>query len=151
MASFEDILNTPASDAEPPPLFPVGQYIAMVDGQPRQDRSSRKGTPFIEYNMKPISAVDGTVDEDALSEFGPLGERTLRHTFYFTENSAYRHKDFLVNDLKMDIDGMTHWEAAQAATGESCIITIKHSMTKDDKPRLFAEIGGTAPIEKKRR
>ena len=145
--NFGSILDQPASSAERPKPWPVGSYIAMVKGLPRKDKSSKKQTEFIEYTLQPISAIEGTVDEDALEEFGGFGEdKTIRLTFYFTEKSTYRHKEFLYDDLQIEEDPeASHWDLAQQTPGQQCVIHIKHTPSDDGKG-FYSEIAGTAPV-----
>lgn len=146
--SFASILDQPASSSERPPLIPVGSYVCAIKGLPRRDKSSKKGTEFIEYTIQPVSAVDGTVDSDELQALGHLSSITFpKLTFYFTEKSAYRHKEFLRDDLGMEFeDDDSHWSLAQQAPGNQFIAQIKHRPSDDGKS-MFADIAGTAPVE----
>jgi hypothetical protein len=145
-SSFSSILDRPASEAERPPAFPAGDYICVIKGLPRKDKSTKKGTDFIEYTLQPVSAVEGTVDEDALKQFGSFVDKILLLTFYITEKSAFRHKEFLADDLGLDIEDESHWEAAQKTQGVQVLVHIKHRATEDGKG-VFHEIVGTAPVE----
>lgn len=149
--SFSSILDAPATDAVRPPTLPVGHYIAMIKGLPRKDKSTKKGTDFIEYKVsfiEPFYDAEGNsdIDAQALEEFGAVQGKEMNLTFYLTENSAYRHREFLENDLRLDIDGKSHWEAAQEAPGSQFIAGIRHK-ARDDGKGIFAEIGSTAPLE----
>ena len=57
--TFESILDRPSAeiDRTVKPL-PVGSYVAIVQGQPRIDKSSKKQTEFSEYTMKLLEAKD---------------------------------------------------------------------------------------------
>lgn len=145
--TFSSVLDAPVNAAERPPMFPAGNYVAVISGQPKQGESTQKKTPFVEYTIRPLEAVTDTVDEDALKEFGPLGEAEMRLTFYITEKSAYRHREFLENDLGIDTSGGEgHFTLAQQAPGSQLIITVRHKPREDGKG-VFAEIAGTAPLE----
>lgn len=148
--TFSDILNAPASDSVRPPALPAGHYLAMIKGLPRADKSAKKGTPFIEYTvsfLEPYTDAEGTTDIDAvaLEEFGAVAGKEMKLTFYLTEGSAYRHKEFLQDDLGLDIEGLSHWEAAQQAAGAQFVAGIRHK-PRDDGKGIFAEISGTAPV-----
>ena len=74
----------------------------MVKGLPRYDKSTKKGTPFSEYTIQLLEALDD-VEADALKtwltrgdgEVQPLREKTMRLTFYHTPDSLWRLEKFL--------------------------------------------------------
>ncbi len=150
MASFQSILNAPATASTRPPPVPGGHYVMLIRGLPRQDKSSKKQTEFIEYNcaiIQPYVDSEGSsdVDAEALAEFGVVQGKEMRLTFYMTEKSAYRHTEFLSNDLLLEIEGLSHWEAAQHAPGNQFIAHVRQKPSDDGKG-VFSEIGGTAPL-----
>ncbi len=146
MSNFQSILDRPATESTRPPPFPAGSYACIIEGQPRRDKTPTKGTEYIEYSMRPVKAIEGTVDSDALEEFGKLGDKTLKLTFYITDAAGYRHTEFLENDLGLDVGKATHWEAAQETPGMQCIVHVKHTASRDGKG-VYSEIAGTAPID----
>lgn len=94
--NFSSVLDKPSSQIQKPKPFPVGSYIGVVKGPPRIDKSTKKGTEFSEYTVLPTQALDD-VDPDALAEFGGIGQKTIRVTFYHTDDAAFRLKAFLDN------------------------------------------------------
>jgi len=150
MNSFANILDAPATESVRPPAIPAGHYTALIRGLPRQDKSTKKGTPYIEYVVAILSvytdeAGNTDVDAQALEEFGEVVGKELRLTFYMTEASAYRHTEFLANDLRLDIEGKSHWEAAQMAPGGQFVVQIRQK-PRDDGKGVFSEIGNTGPL-----
>lgn len=149
MSSFSSILDAPATESVRPPALPAGTYVALVKGLPRKDKSSKKGTDFIEYTIAILQPYDGDgncdVDAQALEDFGEVRGKEMRLTFYFTENSAYRHTEFLQNDLGLDVEGKSHWEAAQEAPGSQFLASIRQK-PRDDGKGVYSEIGNTAPL-----
>ena len=150
-ASFSSILDAPASDSTRPPALPQGHYVFLVKGLPRKDKSTKKGTEYIEYTlalMEPYTNADNECDVDAeeLASYGDYKGKERRLTFYMTEASAYRHTEFLENDLKVEIGGDSHWEAAQRTGGIQFIAQIRHKAREDGKG-VYDEIGNTAPLE----
>lgn len=150
MNSFSSILNAPATASVRPPAVPGGHYIMMIRGLPRQDKSSKKGTEFIEYTVAILQPYvnengDCDVDAQALGEFGTVQGKEMFLTFYMTEKSAYRHTEFLRDDLGLDVEGQTHWEAAQSAPGGQFIGFVRQK-PRDDGKGVISEIGGTAPL-----
>jgi len=143
-ATMEDILDRQITDFEAPKPLPPGEYTFVVDGQPRQDKSTKQQTPFVEYACRPIAAMD-TVDEEALAEAGGLEKKRLRLTFYLTDDAAYRLRNFLQNTLELDVEGMSIGQAIGEAAGCQFVGTVRHTTSKDGE-RTFAEITDTAPV-----
>ena len=148
--NFGSILDKPASEAERPPAMPAGTYLGVVQGLPRKDKSSKKQTDFIEYNiklLKPYENEDGETDVDAdeLKAMGGIKDKEMKLTFYITEKSEYRHKEFLEDDLGLDIEGKSHWEAAQEAAGQQLLVFVKQTPREDGKG-MFSEIAKTMPV-----
>ncbi len=149
-ATFQSILDAPATDSVRPPAMPAGTYLCLVKGLPRRDKSTKKGTDFIEYTIQfvaPYINAEGESDVDAeqLAEFGEVKGKDMRLTFYMTEASAYRHREFLENDLKLDCEGKSHWAAAQEAPGSQFLASIRQK-ARDDGKGVYSEIGSTAPV-----
>src|SRR5712664_4063770 len=101
-ANFNDILDRPSSDVERPKTLPAGSYTCIVKGLPRHDKSTKKQTPFVEFTLAVQSAGED-VDEEDLKAWmtkpdgssRALTDATIRATYYTTEDSLYRLKDFL--------------------------------------------------------
>lgn len=142
--NFGAILDKPTAEVNRPPAFPQGSYIAVVQGLPTFGKSTKKQTEFVEFTLRPLSALDD-VDEETLKEFGPLGESTMRLTFYLTEKSTYRLKEFMVNDLLMD-EQPTLRPMIDDTPGQQCVIHVKHTASDDGKG-VYANIASTAPVE----
>jgi hypothetical protein len=157
MPNFTDILDTPSTEIARPKPLPQGTYLWMVKGLPRLDKSTRKGTEFSEYTLQCLEASDD-VDEDALKasltkasgEVIPLRDRTIRATFYHTEDALYRLKKFLT-DLAIDEeddDGKPRKirEMMQDVPGRQVWGHVKHTPS-DDGEMIFANIDKTAKVD----
>lgn len=159
MASFTSILDRPSNAIDRTvKQLPPGHYTAMVIGQPREDKSSQKGTPFLEYTMKIMSAAED-VDEEALDEYltkadggkKRLQDCTIRNTYYLTDTAVGRLLTFLDH-----LDGLTPGEAKEIednaqrrafeAAGKSCVIQIKHEPWQSGEG-VSARVAGTAIVE----
>lgn len=147
---LSSILDRQYGDAERPKPMPVGTYRMMVTGAPRFDKSKNKGTEFVEFTLKYISAEED-VDEDDLrealtkstGETVPIQEKTNRLTFYLTEDAVYRLDDFLRH---LGIDGeFSRAQAIAEATNRECLASIRHTPS-DDGERVFANIAKTAAV-----
>lgn len=141
--SFESVLDeTVGGDqswAAPVPL-PVGTYSAMVQSY-RQDKSTNKQTDFIEFTLKILSAHDD-VDEEALEEAGGLEDRTIRDTYYITDNSKFRLKQFF-ETLGLDPIGKSIAQNCLDSVNRELVISIRHKPSKDGQG-VFAEIRSRA-------
>lgn len=152
--SFSPILSMKGADIEKPRPLPVGTYLAVVQGQPKMDKSSKKQTPYVEFSMKLMQAMDD-VDQDDLAHAltKPSGEKVLltdkalRLTYYLTPDSAWRIKQFLKRDLQIeDADSKDIGQQVSEAPGCQCIVTVKHRVSENGED-TFAEIGSTAKAE----
>ncbi len=144
-SKIEDILDQPMGDWEAPKPLPAGHYTFVIDGQPRFDKSARKGTPFIELMNKPLSAHDD-VDEDDLNEVGDLSKKRVRLTFYFTEESKYRFQDFARDVLGLEVEDKAPRQIASEMPGCQFVGTITHTSSEDGQ-RKYAEISDYTAVE----
>lgn len=141
--SFASILDTPSSEIERPKPLPVGEYVCVVQGQPRFDKSSKKQTEFVEFTLKILEALE-TVDVDALEEMGGIKDKTIKATYYITETALWRLKDFLDHCNAGDEDESLRQRIDQTP-GCQVIVTIKHEAS-DDGQSVFGRVGGTASV-----
>lgn len=143
--NFGALLDTPSSEVERPKPLPVGSYVCMVLGQPRYDKSAKKQTEFVEFTLKFLSAEDD-VDADELKEMGGVADKTIKDTYYITETSLWRLKDFLTS-CDLDVDGDESLRALIEETpGKQVGIFIKHEASQDGQS-IFARVGKTFKVE----
>ena len=141
---FETVLDRPSSSIERPKPAPVGEYACVVIGQPREDKSTKKQTPFVEFTLKFLSAME-SVDEDALDAWlgeKKLQEMTIQYTFYLTEGAAWRLVKFL-DDLEAGDEDMSLRQRIAETPNKEIIVTIRHEPSEDGES-MFARIGSTA-------
>jgi len=148
--NFSSILDKPASNIERPKPLPVGTYLTIIKGLPRYDSSSKKQTPFIEFTHEFIQAQDD-VDAEELEALGGLRNKDgtakqMKNTFYLTEASGWRLREFL-EALGFDFeDGVTTMrQAAEESANSEVYVTIRHEASDDGKS-VFAKIGGVAKV-----
>ena len=157
--TFESVLDRPSAeiDRTVKPL-PVGSYVAIVQGQPRIDKSSKKQTEFSEYTMKLLEARDD-VDEEALEDYLTLADGskkkltdcTIKATFYHTEGSIGRlltfldHLDGLTPDEAAEVDASPRQRMSEVA-GKSCVIHVKHEPWQSGEG-VSARVAGTSIVE----
>jgi hypothetical protein len=152
--NFSAILDDDPADAEAPKGLPAGQYIFIVDGQPKFDKSTKKGTDYAEFTCKPVQPLD-SVDQDALNEAlsrkdgtsRVLADMSMRLTFYLTEDAKYRLSNFMKH-CGLDIEGekksYSQWISELAGT--QFMGTVGQTMS-DDGERMYSNITKTAPVE----
>lgn len=144
-ATFSSVLDMPASDIERPKPAPVGSYICVVQGQPRIDKSAKKQTEYSEFTLKPLEPLDD-VDTDALEAWGGIKDKTFKVTFYHTENSIYRLKEFLEH-LGIDMGEDESLRQAMAeAPGKQVIAHIIHEASQDGET-VYAKVKNTTAVE----
>jgi hypothetical protein len=152
--TFSSILDKAPSEIERPKPLPAGEYVCIVDGQPKFDKSAKKQTDYVEFSLKPMEAME-SVDEDALAsalirgngEKKLLSDSRIRATYYLTEDSLYRLKDFLKHcglDLDEDDKSIRQW--IEETPGCNIIATIKHTSSEDGES-MYANLAKTAPVE----
>jgi hypothetical protein len=142
--SFGSILDEPAQDAERPPNLPRGHYHTSVASF-REDKSSQKGTEFIEYGLKIVEPLDD-VDEEELEEFGDTRNHVIPVRFYLTEKSKYRLKEFLEHcgvDLS---DGKSFKQAIPEAVNCEIVAQVIHEPLQSGEG-VMARVRNTSPVK----
>ena len=148
--NFASVLDKPATEISRPKPLPAGTYLAVVEGLPRYDKSTKKQTDFVEFSLR-ISAAADDVDQEELSEVGLTLKdgtpRSMKATYYITEDAAWRLKKFL-EDLGFDFDaeGISLRDACEASSNREVYITVGHEPSQDGQA-IFARITGTAKVE----
>ena len=150
--NFGTILDKPASEIERHKPLPQRSYVCVIKGLPRYDKSTKKQTEFAEFILQPLQAMDD-VDEEALKAFflredgtsRTLADVQTKLTFYLTENSVYRLKDFLIDDLGIEEQESLRPMMDQTP-GCQCVMHIKHTTSEDGKS-IYANVSSTAPVE----
>ena len=148
--NFSSILDKPATDISRPKPLPVGTYLAIVEGLPRYDKSTKKQTDFVEFALRIAAAADD-VDPEELEEVGLALKdgtpRSMKATYYITEDAAWRLKKFL-EDLGFDFEDedISLRKACEASSNREVYITIGHEPSQDGQA-VFARITGTAKAE----
>lgn len=150
MSNFASILDRPSTEIERPKPLPAGTYTCVVNGLPRYDKSSKKQTDFVEFQLKVLASGED-VDEDDLKAWmtkpdgtsRALADAAIRATYYLTEDAAWRLKKFL-QDLGIEEEGSLR-QMIEAAPGCQVNVFMKHRASEDGST-TFAEIGNTAPV-----
>jgi hypothetical protein len=148
--SFSSILDQQVEDAERPKPLPAGSYICVIPALPRFDKSSKKQTDFVEFALQPLDVLtdkDGKtdVDVDALEAMGGLENRTLRATFYITEEAKWRLRKFL-EDLGLDVKGKSFHECISESPGCQVVAHVIHEPSADGQS-FYATVKSTAAAQ----
>jgi hypothetical protein len=148
--NFGTILDRPASEFKRPKPLPVGTYVCVVQDLPRRDKSTKKGTEFVEFTLKPVEA-SSDVDEEDLKAMGGFTNKTLRVTFWLTEDAAWRLSKFLVDDLQIEAEDEDGEEKSlnqmcSEVVNRQVLAYVKHQAS-DDGTTTYAQVSTTAPVE----
>ena len=147
MASFQDVLNKPASSIEPPAALPVGTYLCLVDGQPEITQKGKNNNYCAIFSLKPVQAQTD-VDQAALQtalKGAALQDKKIRHTLWITEDAAWRLDQFLAEHLLIEKGTKTLGEMVPEAMGKQVLVTLSHT-TSDDGKQVFAQVKSTAAV-----
>ena len=142
--NFASILDESPTEVAIPQPAPQGTYVFVV-GNPRYDKSTVKGTDFVEFPVRAIAA-ESDVDEAELEEAGGLDAVNLRATFYLTEDAVYRLDEFHSRcgiDLE---DGTSRRSRNDAVVNAEVRGFVKHEPSKDGT-RIFARFNRSLPME----
>ncbi len=150
--NFASIMDESPDHVEQPKARPVGPYVFIV-GAPTHGKSKQKGTPFVEFPLRAISAEDG-VDPDALEEAGGLDGFKTKVTYYKTEESIFRLDQFHEHcgiDLANDRNSRT--TRCDMVVNAQVLGIVEHEYPKDEfsAPDMakepFVRVNKTAPVE----
>lgn len=146
--SFQDILSKQASEVKKPPPYPVGTYLAQIEGPGKFDKIGKDQTDIIDFQAKLLQPGED-VDQASLADYqektgNPVAGKTARVRFFLTEAAAWRLKDFLVETLGIPEVGSLG-ELIPQASGKQLYVTIKHAVSQDGQ-NVYSEIGSTAKV-----
>jgi hypothetical protein len=142
--NFASILDESPTEVSAPQPAPQGTYVFVV-GNPRYDKSTVKGTDFVDFPVRAIAA-ESDVDEAELEEAGGLDAINLRAIFYLTEDAVYRLDEFHSHcgiDLE---DGASRRSRNDAVVNAEVRGFVKHEPSKDGT-RIFARFNRSLPME----
>lgn len=144
MTQFSSTLDEEPTEVVRPKPLPTGSYVFVV-GPPRYDKSTKKGTEFTEFTLRAIAALDD-VDQEDLNEMGGFDGKTVRATFYHTDDAIYRLDEFHEH---CGID-LTQ-KASRRVRNDECVNAqvigvIRHKASQDGSA-IYAELARTAPVE----
>lgn len=96
MPDFKELNKRPLGTAERPLPIPVGTYTFIVKSK-QFGKSPRQKTDYIEFELVP-QAPEADVGEAELqaylNRYKNLGAKSIRATFYYTEDAIFRLREF---------------------------------------------------------
>jgi len=144
--NFASILDEAPTEINRPKPLPVGTYICVVQGQPTYDKSNKKGTPFVQFTLRPVAAEED-VDPEELEAMGGMENKTLRATFYLTEDAAYRLDEFHQH-CGVDISdaSVSRRHRNENIVNAQVRAVVSHRMAEDGS-QVYAELKRTASAD----
>jgi hypothetical protein len=142
--NFASILDEAPTEVSAPQPLPQGTYICTVAGV-TYDKTTKKGTDYAEFTLRPIAAEDD-VDPDELEDAGGLEGKTIRATFYLTEDAIYRLDEFHTH-CGLDLSDVASRRSRNDAVINSEVRAFVKHETSQDGSRIFARFNRSLPME----
>lgn len=140
-----NLLGKRTSEIEKPKPLPIGNYGWLIKGHEIVE-SSQKKTPGVQFTVQPFEAKDD-VDEDLLAEVKDPFQRNMRMTFWITEDSLWRLKEFL-EMLGLGGNDESLEELIPETTGQQFIAKVRHEPSQDGKDQIpKVDDNSTQPYE----
>lgn len=140
MVDFSELLNVEANKVERPPAKPVGTYVLRVTKTPEQIESREKKTPGLQFTFAYVEAL-ADVDPELLENVD-LSKGTIRDTFWITEDSLYRLKEFY-EKAGADIESKTFKELVPESANME---VLAHVVQVPGRDSMFNQIDSYASI-----
>lgn len=146
---FAELLRESPKEVKAPKNLVDGTYTFIVK-MPRYDKSTNKGTEFVEFPMQPVMAHED-VDQAALQEAldgGALNDKELRITFWGTDKSIYRLDEFHEHcGVDLATDNADRQQRNENIVGSQVLGYVKNEPSGKDDGRFYANIVKTAPVD----
>jgi len=147
MTSFQDVLNKPAAEIEPPKALPIGTYLCLVDGAPEIAQRGKNNNYCAIFKLKPVQPQPD-VDQAALADTlkgAALADKKINHTLWITDDAAWRLDQFLAEHLGIDKGKKTLGEMIPESAGKQVLVTLGHRASEDGK-QVYHEVKATAHV-----
>jgi hypothetical protein len=129
--NFKTLLRKNLDDVKKPEPLPEGSYRGIITNYSFGE-SAKKKTPFILFEVTVNEAMDG-VDQDELAsalQGHPITTKKLRSTFYVTDESLFRVKDFM-SSMGIEISGRTLDEALPEVKNQEVLMEVSKRPSED--------------------
>src|SRR5215467_3262329 len=135
---FTSVLDQMPDEIDRPKPLPPGSYVCVIKERYIQDKSSLKETPYVEFALHPVEALEN-VDEEWLAETltrangekKKLSDMTIRARFYDTPEAGFRLKKFLLDDCQLENNGSIG-QIMDNTIGCQVVANIKHRSVEGD-------------------
>lgn len=145
-ANWQDILNKKPEDAEKPKPTPTGTFLATIVKYEFKEAKNDKQTPYVQYHVKLISP-EADVDMQSLNEAGGMEKvsaRVMYLDFYMTDDSMWRHRDFLEKTLGINFAGRGWQPVIDEALNKNLRVHVAQTISKKDNATIYSNIDDTA-------
>ena len=152
MVDFTDILGKKAADIEKPVPKPVGNYLASIQGMPKQKKVNVQGEErlIVSFTCKVQSPMEDVDLEDLNNP--KVGEIHTwpsfnRDIWIDTPEGEFQLRQFLTNTLDIEPGSKSLGEMCGEAAGRQLIVTLKHRPYTDkntNEAEIATDIGATA-------
>jgi hypothetical protein len=142
--NFSAILDQAPTEIKRPPVPPAGPYLCIVEGIPVFDKSSKKQTDYVRFQLKPVQAMGDELQAAVAATGKNVGDFKFRTDFYLTEDAVYRLDIFLFEHLGIEL-GTSRKQAISMAPGHQVIANVTHRASQDGTS-IFAEVNSTARV-----
>jgi hypothetical protein len=139
--TFAGLLSQSATNIEEPKVLPPGKYLCVVDRNYEHLQVGNKNTDCVDFTLVPHQAID--VDARFLDEAlngAPLSSKKISYRMFVTQDSAYRLKKFLQEDLGVPLT--TLGQMLTEIGGRQVIVTLAHR-SPPDSTRVFQDVKKT--------
>lgn len=141
---FRQLLSRVASEVERPQPLPPGTYTAVVKSfEPVE--SGQKKTPGIKVTCQLVAPTED-VDLDQLEQVGGLAavqKRKVSTTYWLTEDSQFRLREFLEVACKLPVEGRSFAELLPETANVEVLCAVKHRIT--DKQEILLDLDQILP------
>lgn len=136
---FRQILGTKGSAIEKPKPLPAGTYFGTVSLWETTE-SSQKKTPGVKISFQ-LTSADADVDQDQLNGAGgaaAVSKRKLSTTYWLTDDSMYRLKEFVEVACGISMDDRSLAECLPECLQTTVKLNLRHRLT--EKNEVIMEI-----------
>lgn len=143
--NFSSILDEAPTEVEKFKPLPIGTYLCTV-GQVKYDKSSKKGTDYVQFPLKIVTAYDD-VDQDELDELGGCKDRLIFHTFYASEGMG-RRLDQFHEHCGLDLsDEASRRQRNDEVLNSEVAVHVVHEPAQNGTDEVYAKVKSTAVPE----
>lgn len=128
MTNVDNFMDANASNFEAPKPLPKGRYLLTVRNYESGRTASEKQTPYVEVALSVSALVDGDASQDDINDASDI-----KHTFWMTDKSAYRTKEWLADIVGLDVEDRAFRELFEEAIGAQVVAEIDHELRGRNK------------------